>query len=1117
MKKALITLICLISFVKLISSEELITNYRFVPDQPGSISWTPAPGVYNNTIRLNLSSEEGTIFYIINSTMNNSEPVLFTRPVVLATENGTINQYNITVFLERSNGRIEVYTGRYIIDRSATYSPVSQIREDIERTQATDEQGRIVFDYKFGSVEYAVASKKREFVFPSARNFVPDRTERVVIGGVNAETAVYCVAATYRKGNDVISRFDPGIIDNRKPLPPSFGSLYWGQVYNQNYRLNIMTNPNNDPVYYWLKEWAKTEVITGPPQVDQLDKWTEYTGPILLNPQHGNEGTFGIAGFSRNSNGAVSDITGPFYFKTTDGVQGYNQIFEERQAIVRTPEILVNGTRLNSQSIRVKDRLRITFSDHSVNSTFYFKYKGESVSGESGLFPCDGDYDFRLSDIYPVEIEFFYSSGNKITTVELFSGEMILPIPVGYQGNTIITNSDRLIKFYMPEGIVRYETTVDLYRYLSVTSESGVFGGSILANGEEGQEVVYKVKFAVFNNSGIKIHESPDYEIRINKRGPTEDIVASGTDFSLIHNEKQIVTLSHTDESLTIYYRMDETDQWTRYLTPLVIYPQSSIKHSIRIFVKGVDYAGNERVNESPFVVEFDRRALFVDTALSFSGNGTEDNPYNSIERAIYFAEQKGIRSILIKSAENRIAHPLRINSDIIVQPFGDDPVKITLSTETISGRDHVWFSFGDKGYLEFRDISFQINSGNTFASLNNNKIKIYSCDFDIQGRTGFGFIKAVGSLVAMNDVKLRVRGTELAYSFIDITGGRMILRGVETDIDSKSIALFAINGSSFVKMSELKIDMVSGSDGKFARISNSNVEIADMICNLSGRFTEASFAVLESSRLSMKDADMIITGTNAFSISIIDDTQSKVDIETTLFRIENSFGITGFNSRNGEYRFDRSMLDISGVRDHIVGFRLNSTDIDINSSILRTTDSYNSIGFSMNNSRFSGTNNSVFSVNNRGNGYVFWINEAGTLNTVNSLYYFDSIDMNKSSLIFYNNPDYDRLRPVWISNIVSVGAGLLQNLYRRDAEQTLRDFNENNLYLDLDNNFDMSTRDFFMPLIDSQIFQGGVSQHNSPLPLCERDFLGNNRLIEGIGVDIGAFQKSGNYSVRNR
>ena len=57
-----------------------------------------------------------------------------------------------------------------------------------------------------------------------------------------------------------------------------------------------------------------------------------------------------------------------------------------------------------------------------------------------------------------------------------------------------------------------------------------------------------------------------------------------------------------------------------------------------------------------------------------------------------------------------------------------------------------------------------------------------------------------------------------------------------------------------------------------------------------------------------------------------------------------------------------------------------------------------------------------------------------------------------------------------------------------------------------------MSAPDFFMPINDSPLFQGGLDNLKSPVKIPELDFLGRIRIMSGIGIDIGAVQKSGNF-----
>jgi len=84
--------------------------------------------------------------------------------------------------------------------------------------------------------------------------------------------------------------------------------------------------------------------------------------------------------------------------------------------------------------------------------------------------------------------------------------------------------------------------------------------------------------------------------------------------------------------------------------------------------------------------------------------------------------------------------------------------------------------------------------------------------------------------------------------------------------------------------------------------------------------------------------------------------------------------------------------------------------------------------------------------------------------------------------------------------------------LTKKDADYIIKDFVDKNVYYNFDNDFKLDEKDFFIPLTDSPLLQGGITEMVSPVKIPEKDFFGKNRIISGTGIDIGAVQKSGNF-----
>jgi hypothetical protein len=236
----------------------------------------------------------------------------------------------------------------------------------------------------------------------------------------------------------------------------------------------------------------------------------------------------------------------------------------------------------------------------------------------------------------------------------------------------------------------------------------------------------------------------------------------------------------------------------------------------------------------------------------------------------------------------------------------------------------------------------------------------------------------------------------------------------------------------------------------------------------------------------------------------------SNSKIIQSLFKVNNAVTVIGFTAFGGSIVCDRSILEMSNILDYIYNFRIENTSLKFNSSVIKNDNCFNSINFSLKNSSYEGANNSIFTLDNQGRAFNFWITDSAQLITVNSVYYFKNTNKN-NAFIYFNNNNYDLLKPVWFSNIISADTILLENLDKKDGNSMLLDFNEKNIYFNFTDEFDFTKNDFFIPVKDSPLLQTGITEYNSPIQIPKYDFKGNLRTVSGYGIDIGAVQISGN------
>jgi len=1076
------------------------------------VKWSVEGGVYTESVELSLSSEYGKIFYIINSDLRNREPAEYIKKIILKGEEGSIIDYEVVVILEKDDGNIEAYSRIYRIDKTGLYKKSSP--EDLKNVYETKEyiNDNLILTYQFPTDEYNITITEKEFVFPLETQKNDSYKKKIELTAKKDKLKHYFVNLTYNKENQKYTEIKSYIIDKEGTKPPSFGSLFWGQVYRQSYKIKIMPDKNTDVIYYWMKEWNDKDLIFGPPPREKIDKWVKYTEPIELKTQYGMDGITGIAAFSVGQNGEPSAISGPYYFKINGIDKTFEQVFYNELNQNGEKILFINNNKYEGEDLFYYGNTLISFNNFSYDDKFYFIYNCGNNYGKSDLIPCEGTYTFINNSNIPAKVELFLSNGDKIAGFDIISGVFNIPVLKKYTGNYLEVASDEKIEFYMPKNDVRFEVTSDLNKKLKVANTSQIFTGSIKFSVDEGEEEIFRIKFASFNENNEIIEEAEELVFKVDRRYPVKEVEAEGVDFKMFHNEPQILKLAGGDDNVKIYYKLALDDEWLPYEKPVSFYPPLYGKYSIKIYTKQVYESGVERENEKPFEIFFDTRGIFVDQSKDYSGNGTEQYPLKSLERALKIAKLKNIKIIYLLSEKNKISFPMLIDTDIIIQPYKlNIRPKIYLTTKSVWKKNHIWFDVLKDGYLEIRNIDFDINSGNVFATVNESKLKLYNIIFSYTGGGGFSFLESFQGKIGINNLNMTVIGEPDDFSFLNSYSGYNILKNIKVNAKLNNVLFFKIENAKLFDINNIETSFDVSGNMIFTDIKNSNIIIKNLIYNQKGNFINTNLFNLYRSNLFIDESDFIIKGNSPFEIKLAEQNRSEIKINRSLFLIDKATSVLGFNSYNSGIDFERSMIDVKNVLDYIYDFRCENSILKISSSIIRNYGCENAITFSLKESTIEGVNNSIFNKDIKSRGFNYWITEQAKVVSVNNLYYFDEKNEN-SAFIFFNNTDYNNLKPVWYSNIISTNVVLLDNLEGKESQQISKDFGEKNIFFTFTNEFKIDADDFFMPYFDSPLLQGGVSENNSPIAVPDVDFLGNNRMIPGIGIDIGAIQKSGNF-----
>jgi len=1104
MKKIAI-FIFFLSLTTLLFSDKIFNNLDYKLLSPIPLKFYPEERIQYSPITLKIESDYGKIYYLVNSNFSESEPFEYIDGIYLKGENNRIVDYDITIILEKDDGRIELFSTTYRINRIEEKRKIKDIKNIFYNKKILRDDLITEVEYNFNDTNYGFYINKNKFEFPVNILKQKENIKRVTISEKDNTVSQYLVGISYGDQYLFNTDIDGYFINLVDPMPPSFGSLYWGQVYKQKSKIKIKPFEKDDTIYYYYKEWNKDQLLFGP-SIDTTSDWIKYTEPVELTSKFGENGIISMAAYSISKNGKKSKLAGPYYFKVMDIDNTFTQYFPEDNKIFKK-EITIND-KMPEEIRNIYDKAIIKFNDYNNDERFYFTFNSRFYSGRSEFLVCRDKYEFINNGEDPVEIQFFYSNGEQFANINLFNKEYTLPTLKNYRSNYIDLSEDSIIEFYMPENLtVRYEIAKNSTKPLQVTEKSSIFPGKIKITEENGNESIYKIKFASFDNNSNLISESEYYYIKIDKKSPAQDVIGEGIDFSIFHNEEQVLKLIPPEKDAKIYYRINENPEWILYDQPLKFIPPDFGQYYIELYVKSVDKLGNQRENEKPFIVKFDTRGIFVDTNAKFSGNGTEDSPLNSLERAIYLAKKKNLKIIYLKNSNLNLSLQNIVDSDIIIQPYSiENNIKLNLITSGISKKEHKWFNITKNGYLEFRNIDFNITSGNKFAFLDSSKIKIYNANINIFNKNTFYLIDGKNCKVGFKYTSLNADTTS-DINFIKLDNGVLFVDSMNATFKVNNLNLFTVANCKNISLNRIDISINNSGNSNFILATDSNIQSKNIIYRQNGDFKVGNVFYLTNCKMSLLESDFIFDG-NPFEIKIAESKKSSISISDSLFRIKKGFSVIGFNVYDGDILFNKSMLDTQNTSQYSYNFRIERSNIKFFSSVIRNYKCEQAISFVLNKAIFEGVNNSIFNAYNE-KSFNFWITEGSKITSINSFYYF-SEKTDKNCFIFGNNEKEDFLNLSLYANAVTTNTTLFETLKDFNKKNYQEKFELDNIFYDFKDNFNLEDDYFFIPQIDSPLLQGGVDQVDSGLTIPEFDFFGKNRLIGGIGIDIGAVQVSG-------
>jgi hypothetical protein len=1091
-------------------------SINYVREVSEPVVWTPESSVLYGEARISLFTEYGKLFYIVNDTLGNAEPAEYRDGILLRGQNGKVTDYNVTALLERDDGRLEIYSRRYRIDRTDSQKMRrfgSSTPFDRQIKFSKDGEGRTVIGvkYLFDSNKFGADIRNRQVVFPldykqhSAKSYAHNIT---VAKGRHPVYMSLVRYETMTENNAVIECLTEQMGQTR---PPQFGSLQWGQTFSENTAIRIKPHSSEDKIYYWIRDFSENDFIFAPPAITETNSWLPYDTPIRLKSAYRN-GTIGLAAFSVGASGTASEVTGPFYLKVTNDSIDTQQLFKADDHNYAR-QIMLNGHSMQDYAI-LFDKVLLEFKDFPKDERFYFSFSDRDTIGKSGYIPCEGQYIFENKGKQPLELMLYNESGSQMSRIVVINQSMAMPTPRDFTGTETHLDASTNVVFYLPQTVVRYAASVNDDRPLNVTENSPIFRGIFKADETEGQTNTYRIRFASFDSDGQRTALSDLYTITVDKRQPSQSVVCSGVDLGIYHNEPVTMSLQPNGQgsSDTIYYRMSSDRDWQPYTAPITITPPDTGVYSVSIFAKAVSPAGIETINSVPFVIHFDRRALYVDNTLAECGNGTQKSPYNTLDAAFGTAKIKNMRIINVMNENSDCFVPYRIDSDIILQPsHADSVITLNLKNKAIGRKNLIWFNAADKKLFEMRNIRLIIDGCQQIFSADNAKIKLYNGEIIYNGGETFCLANAKQSMIGISGLKLDAFNLEQDYNGIIAEKSQLLVAGLHTSVTGQNMTLFTLKDSKNVMIADSEFNVSSDGDMTFISSAKSDLTLNGTIVTAIGKLHTSSLFDVKSGDVSISHSHFSVSGTGTFRSTVMNADKSAVTVESSSFALDNANNAVGFDQRTSDLTFAQSLLDIRECREYAYPFRSQNCALTISSSIIRTRSCDSSVTFSLTNSPFTGINNSVFSTGSPTSAYIFWITNKADLTSINSFYH--CLNESETTFVYLNGTKSAEIRPILTANVISENVTLMQRFDGRSTDSFSQVYNDGNIFYGFESDFDLTNEEeFFVPARDSVLLQAGIDSAYSPLPLPETDYYGRIRNHHRSGIDIGAVQRSGYF-----
>ena len=545
-----------------------------------------------------------------------------------------------------------------------------------------------------------------------------------------------------------------------------------------------------------------------------------------------------------------------------------------------------------------------------------------------------------------------------------------------------------------PEGIVRYEISLDDILPQDVTPHSLPAPPSMQMNVDPGENHTYRLKFRVYLQENDRVFSDQFYlTFTIDRSPPPPPEVAGIIDGGYYLEQVELRFEPDTPEDM-IYYRLYEeampgAASYIPYEKAPTVLGTDGEMTAYLVSVYAVDTAGNRSSVERNYRFFLDRKGVYVSASGDDNSPGTREKPFRSIQRAIDFSKDSGRKMVYVAAGEYLIHETVDLQGEfILLGGLSSADWKQTVGITHIIGSKYfekgrsLILMHGGRIRITHIHIDNPLGIGSSLLKMEAGELEIESSRFS-QGSLNRGIEQFDGNLILRDCLLEAVQSSNLVWS----EGSRFsayasTFRGPERGGEFTCL--------SFDDVEEIRLENVSVSPGggditRAIQLNNSTVYLTDSHINGGTGEKNAIVVELTNSRFTADNTVIQCVAGARYGVGILAE-ESRINLTGCRLELSGRYGTIGVKAgggvteimksrihgyytqefiylisvERGQGRFFNNVLTGGEASDSVCVYLSDSQTDWFNNTIIGGTGRTSTIGFRLRSSRKSRFANNI-------------------------------------------------------------------------------------------------------------------------------------------------------------